>query len=830
MRILFNHTLRSIKSNPGQFFVITLTIIVITCMLFVSLTVGDLFYNLQLSLNSRIGKEADVRMEGIFSEARLREFYEENVSSVEYIDTYMQYGGLFRNFYSEDSVSKVILIEATNLREFYERHKDTLTLYQYYEFSYHYPEVWLGKSFAEENNLKAGDTVEIYLEYTKSYQKMTVSYIFENYGMFANSVINNVMVDFSTVSSRGILTTAYFNLKDGVDRTKFMSDLNNFMNNTELKIAPAVDYADINRVVSNNQQLLNVALVFIIALILFILFTSYLVMAKNRLNELVTFKTAGATNAQLVLIMVFEGIFYGAIGAVIGLILGRAGMAFAASKVIPNFPDAVQYKVTDYIISFILGIIISAAAAVIPSIKASKDSVRSLISGSVKEIKKPPFILVPIAVVLVVACILLIVFLPDISVAVLAVLLVIMAVLIMTVMPYVINGISYLFRKGKGPSQIAFFSVKRNSFNQTLSSLIGSVMVFTFLVVSIINIIVYALKPYNERFQSDFVVESVDNTNLRDTATELEKVYGVNNAYYYGYDTFIWQNGNLNQEYLVYGVDNINSIKYISSGVSAESLQAFSGTVNPVIVSYDLIQRFGLKINDKIKLDIGDKNSGVKHTLYGEFTIVGIDYAMTKNDRVMIIFNDSFVVDREEYKPDGKMVFVITDKNVPNKDLYYDLRDRLEGTGYILEYNDWAYATSVGIRGVITLLNILQIMISLVAFIGIINLTIVSRLERNREFNIYRSVGMDKKGFSILSICEGLIIGLSGGVIGFFMSVVLNRLMPTFAIMIDRYLNNSIVPISIPIIIFSAAALYMLTYFVVAISGKRKTEIERNIL
>jgi len=91
MKILFNHTLRSIKSNPGQFFVITLTIIVITCMLFVSLIVGDLFYNLQLSLNSRIGKEADVKIEGIFSEARLNEFYEENASSIEYIDTYMQY-------------------------------------------------------------------------------------------------------------------------------------------------------------------------------------------------------------------------------------------------------------------------------------------------------------------------------------------------------------------------------------------------------------------------------------------------------------------------------------------------------------------------------------------------------------------------------------------------------------------------------------------------------------------------------------------------------------------------------------------------------------------
>lgn len=830
MKILFNHTIRSIKENKGQFLVIVLTITVVTCMLFIALTVGDLFYNLQFSLKSRVSSDTDIKIEGIFSEAKLDEYYLENKDSIEYIDTYMQMGGLFRSDKGEDLTSKVILIEATNLEKFYERNNETLTLYDAYEFSHQYHEVWVGKSFAKENNIVAGDTVQIYLEYTKSYQKMTVTCIFENYGMFANSVVNNILVDFSTVSSRGILTTAYIAINDNVDSELFAKDLAIYMDNTELIIGPAVDYVEINKVVNNNQKLLNVALIFVIALILFILFTSYLVMAKNRLNELITFKTAGASNKQLISIMLLEGAVYGAIGALIGLLIGRAGMEFAVSKVIPNFPDAVKYNFFDYLLSFMLGIIISVAAAIAPTIKASKESVRLLISGSVKEARTPPLFVAIISLILIGSCVLLIVFVPNISVVILILLLVVIAVLIMAVMPYIVKAISYLFSFGKGISRVSSYGVKRNSYNQTLSGLIGSVMVFTFLVVSIINVIVFAIKPFNERFKSDFVVESVEEANLQNTAKDMELVHGVQNAYYYSYDTFLWTEGNLNEQYTVYGVESTDAINYISDKVSADTIYAFKNTINPVIISYDLMQRFDLDIGEQIVLNLGNKINGVKKPLSAQFTVVGIDYAMTQNDKVMIINNDSFIVGSEVYKPQKNMVFVITDKDVPNKDLYYDLRDRLEGTGFILEYNDWVYATSVGIKGVITLLNILQIMISMVAFIGIINLTIVSLLDRKREFNIYRSVGMDKKGYTILSICEGLIIALSGGLVGFVLSIIMNRLMPTFALMIDRYVVSAVVPLNVAIIVIAVVALYNLIYFALAISNKKLKIIERNII
>lgn len=830
MKTLFNHSIRSIKDNKGQFLVIVLTITVVTVMLFVALTVGDLFYNLQLSLKSRVANDTDIKIEGVFSEARLEEFYAENQSDINYIDTYMQMGGLFRNQVGDDLSSKVILIEATNLAKFYERHKDTLTIYQYYEFSYQYPEVWIGKSFANENNIKIGDTVQIYLEYTKSYQKMTVTCIFENFGMFANSVVNNIMVDFATVSSRGILTTAYISLVDGVDKTVFTDNLTEFMANSELVIGPAVDYAEINKVVNNNQKLLNVALVFIIALILFILFTSYLVMAKNRLNELITFKTAGASNRQIISIMLLEGALYGAFGAICGLIIGRAGMTFAVSKVIPNFPDAIKYNILDFVLSFVLGVVISVAASVVPTIKASKESVRVLISGTVKDANKPNIIVTIISSLLIVVCVLLLIFVPNQSIAVLIVLLAIIAVLIMTIMPYIVKGVSYLFSFGKGVARISSFGLKRSSYSHTLSGLIGSLMVFTFLVVSIINVIVFAIKPYNERFESDFVVESVDSVSLKDTATEMQSVHGVKNAYYYSYDTFIWHNGELKEEFTVYGVDSADAIKYITDRVSADAISLYKQTINPVIVSYDLIQRFDIEVGQTITLTLGNKISGARDTLSAEFLIVGIDYAMTQNDRVMIMNSDSFVVNNQVYSPSNNMIFVITDKDVPNKDLYYDLRDRLEGTGYILEYNDWVYATSVGITGLISLLNILQFMISAVAFIGIINLTIVSFLDRKREFNIFRSVGMDKKGHAVLSICEGIIIALSGGLVGFALSIVMNRLMPSFAIMIDRFIVSTVVPISIVWIALAVVAFYSAIYFVLAVTTKKLKNIERNVI
>ena len=105
MGILIRHTARSIKDTLGQLIVILLTVTLVSAVFFVTQTIGGLFTNLQTSLKSRLGHDADLTITGSFSETKLQNSAQNN-DDVEYYETYLQLGGLFRA--SENAVSRNI--------------------------------------------------------------------------------------------------------------------------------------------------------------------------------------------------------------------------------------------------------------------------------------------------------------------------------------------------------------------------------------------------------------------------------------------------------------------------------------------------------------------------------------------------------------------------------------------------------------------------------------------------------------------------------------------------------------------------------------------------
>jgi putative ABC transport system permease protein len=831
MNILVNHTLRSIKSNKGQFATILITIIIVTALIFVSLTVGSLFYNLNVSIKSRLGSQTDITITGdIFSEARLNEFIANNSDKIEYVDTYLELGALFKNEDSKDNSSKVVMVEATDTKLLAERYPEMLLIQEEYKEFYQYPSVWVGQSFVDENSLEIGDEVEIYLEMYRSYQKMTITYIFENEGFFANSTVNNVIIDYDSINAKGMLNLANIKLINDSDYDQVSKDLYEYMGNDNLTVDSSIDYEFIESIVEDNQQLLNISLIFIVALMLFILFTSYLVVTKNRLNEMVIFKAVGATPTQTTLLMVIEAIIYGVIGASIGLALGRICMGIAVEKVIPTFTDAIQFTFMDYFISFILGVAMSVAGAIIPVVNISKENIRQLTASNMKMPKDVPIYILAIVSVLLVACILLLIFVQSIALYTTIALIIIGAIWVVLIIPYVITAVSKLFSFGNGAHRIASFSIKRNSFSRTLSAMVGSVITFTFIVISIITIIISALTPFNTRFEGDFVIQAIDDSDLNIVNDEIDGIYGVESSFVYNYTSCMWITDTQTKNYFVYTVDNSDAIEGLTEGVTDEVIERFNSETNPVIISYDLEQRFGLEIGDKLNITIGDEVA-LKGTLDSEFVVVGIDYAMANTDRIMVISSDDFTIGGEIVDSYDSMIFVNAQDYVWQSDLYGQLRDSVENDYcYILEFDNWAYASSIGIDGIISLLTILQIVVSGVALIGIINLTIVTLLSRKREFEIYNSVGMDKKRYLTIILGEGVIIAVCGALIGLVLSIIVNRLMPTFAIMIDRFIVYEFFPINIVITIGICIALYILIYLITSAIRKGKYVFDRNVI
>lgn len=823
MKLLLRHTVRSVKENKAQLVVILLTVIVVTAMFFATLTVGGLFTNLQTSLKARLGGETDLSVSGgVFSEAAIDEYLAENADEVEYIEKYMQTGALYRP--SSGDSSKAVLIEATDLDSYVSRHASSLAVYDSYEYSYAYPAVWIGRSFAEENGIKAGDVVEVYVEMYQLYRKLTVTYVFENYGIFANSVVNNLLVDLDTLANKGLLNLVNIKLTDEADEVAFAEGLKAKLGEG-IEVGESVDYAEIDRIVGSNQTLLNIALIFVTALMAFILFTAFLVMARKRVPELMLFRTVGASKGAVIAMLFCEGLVYGLVGAVVGTVIGRIGMGIVADNVIPNFPDAVTFEFTDYLFGILFGTAVSGLSALIPALRAGKDSVRKVTSDKVGASGKSPVLPLVVSSAVMIAAALSVAFVKVYTVAFTVFLVVAAAVFVFFAIPFVLKAISALFGK-KGSAGLASMSVKRNPLNRTLSGLVGFVVVFTFVIVSIVNVIIGAVRPVNERFSADYVVAPVNETDLREVSLSLEKVYGISEVNLYFYDTFIWEIDTQKVEYTVYGTDNSSGLDGLGKGWTEETKSKFDSALNPVIISYDMAKRLSLSEGDVIKLTLSDGR-----TLYDEFTVTGIDQTVTSNDRVMIIRNSSFRIDAKDYTPDDGMIFVNVRSDVPNDDLYRELRDRLEGElCYILEFTDWAYATSVGIRGVVTLLQILQVLIGAVASVGVVNLTLVTLMSRKREYNIYEAVGLDGRGYVKLSLAESVIVGVAGAAVGVGLSLIANLLIPVFAGIIDRYPTVSVFPWQLAVTAVCAVAVYSVIYLASALFRRKKQSIERNAL
>ena len=821
MRIILNHTLRSIRAHIAQPIIITFTVAVVTILFFASLALSDLFYNFQLSNMTRITGETDVAIKGnFFSEEKLSDF--KNYNQIEYADLYLSVPSVLHASEEGGEDSSVILVEATDLKTYLSRYKDKLNYYDGIKKGdkISYPGIWVSRSFAEKYNFNIGSNVDIYLGIFQKHEIFTVTYIFEDTGFFANSTIYNVMADISDVGGKsGIYNECYIKLKSGVDRDEFMKGLEIHMDNRDLDIEYAVDYEYINDLVEDNESLLRIVLAFIVALVVFILFGAYLIVAKNRASEMIIFKAAGAMPIQIFRILISEVILYGVVGSVIGVITGRFLMQIIVMNIIPSFPDAVVYTVENYIISICLGVFISFISALVPIIRLIRNSVRNLNSSGIKVVKKinPLWMLLPL--ITAITSVLLIAFIPSTSIYFTILLIVSVIAIAAFSSPYILEIVSRLFSRIKGAPSLASMSIKRNSESATLSGLIGGIIVFAFIAVSIVNIIIGANVPYKTRFHSDYVIETLsDNRRITMLKESLDGLFGVEDVCLLNYEEFEGTIAGKEKNYTVYSVESSDDL-ICCVDLTQKEKEDFDNIDNSAIFSYDMINRLNYKVGDVVKIKIGEKEYDLR--------IVAVDYTETNTDRVVYINEKAC-----DYQFTDSLIFLNTDKNVPNSALYIDIRERAElNNCYVIRYNDWAYATSVGLSGISDLLKILEIGIVLVGFIGIINMTVAMFLSRKREFEIYRSVGIDDvKYFRMISI-ESLIISISGSVIGLVFSFAMNLLMPGFASLIDRYINLSYFPVSIPIIIGAVIGGYWLTYSIIGMRYRmKKIYIERNLI
>lgn len=835
MRAFLRHIFRSAASNKGQTAVIIITVALVTAMIFTAFCMYDVFYNVNIMEYDRVADGADILLganmsaKEYFSRARVERVL---AACDEGEITDVMYFAKFGTILKTATDSKTILLEATDLEDYLGKHtvkytemftSETANADVPYEESGAYSPIIIGERFAQDTGLHAGDLVEIYLPSYEMYATMLVKCVAVNEGIFATQTDMNVLADFSAVGNQGQVSAVYINLSSPELFDKYTAILEeNF---------PAVDVGEGNEktevinIVRNNTLLLSVGLIFLVATVMLILFTSYLIIARNRMNEMVVFKSAGATPAQVAGILLAEVSAYAIIGGCAGLLLGRIIMGVTVKTLLPTATYAVSFAWWKYVVSYLIAVAVSVCATLVPVISVSKKTVRELTSNGVK-LQKPvkPAIAIASAVLAIgIGCAY--PFLSGIALVVISVALVgAIGLTIYCTIGYATKLLSRLVAKSVkgGAGYVATAGVKRNGALRTVTVLVAVALAFTFLIVDVTDIVKIAVVPFRSRYDADDVIilskASVGITYEDVKGTALNTI-GVDGAGYFNSSDYFHPDDD-SSEWTIYGVDSEWTLNRCTTDLTEGTWLRWSQTENPIVLSEDMSVRFGKKVGDE--LTVVPYSTDYRHEKH-TFVVVGIDYTKSEWDQIGYC-KFSHIARMAQ----GATYLVSEADGADSQDTFVALRDNVErlssgnsAFAYALSYDEWAYAETKNLTGVSSLLDVLKILVYLVVLIGIFNIATVTFYDRRSEFRLMRLAGMSESDFMRFSATEGLITGTVGTVLGFIAGYGINMLVPSLGAVIDKYSSLAIFPYKLLIIAAVAFTGFICLWCLVAFANRR---------
>ena len=218
------------------------------------------------------------------------------------------------------------------------------------------------------------------------------------------------------------------------------------------------------------------------------------------------------------------------------------------------------------------------------------------------------------------------------------------------------------------------------------------------------------------------------------------------------------------------------------------------------MLSNDVMLRLNLQLGDKVEFQPFslDFRSSPQ-----TFTIVGIDYTLSEWDQLGYA----------KYGQIARMSQPVTFMIQSNKDIFLNLRENVENSGlkqtYALKFEEWAYLDQDTSQSISYLLAFVQTLVYIVAIIGILNMTIMTSYNRQNELDIYKISGMSDADFLKFSFGEGLLIALTGGILGIIASFFINLATPMFNNIINKYVKLKVFPYEIIVVFLIAASLFL---------------------
>ncbi|MDN4865813.1 ABC transporter permease [Priestia megaterium] len=548
---------------------------------------------------------------------------------------------------------------------------------------------------------------------------------------------------------------------------------------------------------------------------------------QEKKKELATLRLLGAKKIQIAWLVISESVIIAILSAIIGVIFG-IGISFILKGVITKMSgisvENIYIEWTSIIFSVLLGILITIVASIIPAILASKLSPIQAYRQSIDTEHKTKVILPFISVCLVFLSIALSFFnyvkLHDPKIYILSAAILILSIFV---------GISFLL---KCTVKMLSFIIKpflkqysllasRNTIRQLRRSIQIAAVIMLGVIISIVGISVLITvrdtteKSILTKYPLSHVIDSnseYDEPGLPLTFyKQVDSIPGVKTIPVYKDITVFTQNFNeanikKNSKLILYNVNKRTEVLTGLQGVDFNKikdslpLKVTKGSINVnqlnqggiVITDYGS-KVLGYNLGDYIKV-IHDTELNFKEGKFEykdgkskgqvvSLKVVGIikDYPMQEGPDIGIYTSPEFIKKRFNVDSIDEVYYKILDKksksNIENK---VETLIGNQPSSKVILYNRQTELETLynQFNQRIVILLSCVVLICLLAMIGLMNSMASSLQERSREFATIRALGSKTKNIVRLTLIEGALITLGGGILGvLFGSVLLNQLL-----------------------------------------------------
>lgn len=763
MKIILKYIVTNVKERKARTAVMLLSIFLSTMLLFVSLSIGVSYESAQRKMARGMAGSATISVQMTDTNISLSVIPE--LSAIKAKVGMLEGAAL----YHENGYYETVDLIAADLDTLNQINKPRLLNGgEISDFSGN--QIILPDRFTSKYGIEKGDTVTLQVNGTPAAFEVAEIAAYDTV-FLRHTRGATALLPYSTLApilGQTNYSQIFIEPAEGIGTSELINELKNLLTDDSCQLSEIVNEAQIAADARQKSMPFFLISFFALTMSVFIIYSSYKVITLDRLPIIGTFRSIGATEKNVTLILLLESLLYGCVGGIVGIpagililkvILQGMGKSLSQGIEIP-----VVVSVPGIFLSLSVAVIVSLLSAWLPVRRASRLPIKDVVLGTVEEKRTSHQFIIVTGIVLFIIS----VFLPHLFSGNMLYLaggfsllgLIAAAILII---PLLTNGIAAVLERFYGvifqnEGKLAARNMRGNK-NVTQNITLLFISISAIIAISVVGNFVTAyisdvfqgaeLEGFADGYMEQSFVEQVKDME------GIEKVlplYVFNNmegndvtfSRMEATDNLVWYNSML-------------ALKYTEEAMQEQAVSAFTTGERSIIVSEGCMKRSGISVGDTITLSNGTNE--YSYVVAGSFksratdveAVIASNYAVSDFGGAAYDFLAYTAAD-----PDAVMVQI--------RDLFGETSN---WSRTVAEFNDDALST---VGAFLKPMESMTYFILLLAAVGVINNLLINYIQRRRSLAMYKSVGLSNRQNVKMTLIEGFSSGFIGAVIAIFVS------------------------------------------------------------